>query len=208
MSFMFRDCSAITSLDLSNFNTSNVTDMQWMFGHCKSLGQLDLSIFDTSKVTNMAYMFYNCNSLDTLSLDHFNTGALEDATEAFRGCNYLTKLTLGEGFAEVTEAMNLPKGTGWVNAKDTSTVISGSGDFAVIQNSGANTYLRNDAGSGIGDVNSDGTVTIADAVLLQKWLLAVPDTKLPYWPNADLSKDKKLNATDLSLLKQIIMEQN
>ncbi|WP_028520061.1 dockerin type I repeat-containing protein [Ruminococcus flavefaciens] len=58
-----------------------------------------------------------------------------------------------------------------------------------------------------GDVNCDGEVTIADAVLLQKWLLAVPDTQLSYWQNADLCKDDKLDVFDLCLLKQMIIEQ-
>ena len=53
-----------------------------------------------------------------------------------------------------------------------------------------------------GDVNCDGSVDIADAVLLQKWLLAVPDTNLPYWRNADLCEDDKLNVFDLCLMKR------
>lgn len=30
-----------------------------------------------------------------------------------------------------------------------------------------------------GDLNADGELTIADVLLLQRWLLAVPDTTLP-----------------------------
>ena len=47
----------IKDLDLSNFNTSKVTDMSGMFDALSSLTSLDLSNFDTSKVTNMRYMF-------------------------------------------------------------------------------------------------------------------------------------------------------
>lgn len=57
-----------------------------------------------------------------------------------------------------------------------------------------------------GDVNCDGRVNIADAVLLQKWLLAVPDTDIPYWQNADLWKDEKLNVYDLCLLKELVSQ--
>ena len=56
-----------------------------------------------------------------------------------------------------------------------------------------------------GDVNCDGEISIADAVLLQKWLLAVPDTELPYWQNADLYEDEVLNVFDLMLLKQTLL---
>ena len=55
MSLMFSN-SAATSLDLSNFNTSKVTSMYGMFQGSKATS-LDLSNFDTSNVTSMKYMF-------------------------------------------------------------------------------------------------------------------------------------------------------
>ena len=55
MSSMFRSSKA-TSLDLSNFDTSNVTNMDTMFYDSKAT-TLDLSSFDTSKVTDMGWMF-------------------------------------------------------------------------------------------------------------------------------------------------------
>ena len=54
----------ITSFDLSNFDTSNVTNMGGMFNSCNYLTSLDLSSFDTSKVTNMYRMFNGCNKLN------------------------------------------------------------------------------------------------------------------------------------------------
>ena len=60
ISGMFCACRSLTSLDLSNFNTSNVIYMLNMFRECKSLASLDLSNFDTSKVTNMDAMFAWC----------------------------------------------------------------------------------------------------------------------------------------------------
>lgn len=36
MNNMFNGCCSLTSIDLSRFNTSNVTDMLWMFRDCKS----------------------------------------------------------------------------------------------------------------------------------------------------------------------------
>ena len=60
---MFRECSDITEIDLSNFNTSNVENMQLMFYGCSSLTSLNLTNFNTSKVTLMDAMFYNCSSL-------------------------------------------------------------------------------------------------------------------------------------------------
>ena len=55
---MFLDCSSLSSLDVSNFDTSNVTDMRSMFRNCRSLTSLDLSNFNTSRsVEYMSDMF-------------------------------------------------------------------------------------------------------------------------------------------------------
>ena len=58
-----------------------------------------------------------------------------------------------------------------------------------------------------GDVNADGALSVTDAVLLQKWLLAVPDAKLTDWKAADLCEDNIINVFDLHLLKRMLLEQ-
>ena len=62
---MFSECSSLTSLNLSNFNTNNVTDMSYMFYKCSSLTSLNLSNFNTNNVIDMKDIFYgfnkNCN---------------------------------------------------------------------------------------------------------------------------------------------------
>lgn len=58
-----------------------------------------------------------------------------------------------------------------------------------------------------GDVNLDGEFNVTDVVLLQKWLLAVPNTELKYWENADYCEDGKLNAFDLCLMKRDLISQ-
>ena len=54
----------------------------------------------------------------------------------------------------------------------------------------------------VGDVNMDGAFNIADVILLQKWLLAVPDTHLANWKAADFYDDHVLNVFDLCLMKR------
>jgi len=68
MQGMFNECSALTSLDLSSFDTSHVTDISYMFDGCYSLISLNLASFDTSNVVNRDLMFYKCSSLSKLSL--------------------------------------------------------------------------------------------------------------------------------------------
>lgn len=55
MSSMFQG-SIATRINLSSFDTSNVTDMSYMFASSK-IKELDLTNFDTSNVTNMKCMF-------------------------------------------------------------------------------------------------------------------------------------------------------
>merc|ERR1712054_693932 len=47
--------------DLSNWDVSRVTDMQWMFCYAKSFNQ-DLSKWDVSRVTEMDWMFSEAHS--------------------------------------------------------------------------------------------------------------------------------------------------
>ena len=70
---MFAGCSSLTSLDLSSFNTSKVTDMRGLFAGCKNLRSLNVSSFNTSNVQHMDAMFKGCSSLTSLDLSNFNT---------------------------------------------------------------------------------------------------------------------------------------
>ena len=105
---MFSSCKALTSLNLSNFNTEKVTDMQGMFKECSDLTSLDLSNFNTEKVTNMRQMFYNCSDLTSLNLSNFNTEKVMYMSNMFRLCNKLTSLDLTSfNTAEVTKMDNM-----------------------------------------------------------------------------------------------------
>lgn len=94
MSWMFDNCLSLTTLDLSNFDTSNVTNMSYMFSKCQSLTSLDLSNFDTSKVTDMSYMFSYCSRLISLDLSSFDTSNVTDMSYMFEDCSGITLLDL------------------------------------------------------------------------------------------------------------------
>ena len=91
---MFKDCSNLTSLDLSGFDTSAVTNMYGTFFSCTNLTSLDLSGFDTSAVKDMSYMFYGCSGLISLDLSNFDTLAVKDMSNMFDGCSGLISLDL------------------------------------------------------------------------------------------------------------------
>lgn len=53
-----------------------------------------------------------------------------------------------------------------------------------------------------GDLNGDGSFGVRDVILLQRWVLAVPDTNIVDWQAADFNKDGELDVFDLCLMKR------
>ena len=97
---MFYGLSNLTQITgLDNLHTDNVTDMSFMFCDCSSLTSLDLTSFNTSNVTKMGSMFRDCSSLESLNVSSFNTSAIKTYTSGamssmFEGCSSLTQLSL------------------------------------------------------------------------------------------------------------------
>ena len=94
MSSMFGSMSKLTTLNLSSFNTSKVADMSNMFYGMSKLTNLNLSNFDTSKVTNMSSMFSGMSNLVTLDLSSFDTSKVTDMGFMFSSISKLTTLNI------------------------------------------------------------------------------------------------------------------
>ena len=90
MNSIFTGCKT-KSLDLSSFDTSNVTDMGWMFTDCEAQS-LNLSSFDTSKVTDMECMFSHCK-VQSLDLSSFDTTNVTNMSCIFYACEAQVKTT-------------------------------------------------------------------------------------------------------------------
>ena len=95
MSYMFFNCSSLTSLDVTHFNTAKVTNMNSMFDSCSSLTSLDVTYFNTANVTGMNNMFYSCSALTTIyASDNFVTDKVEYSYNMFYDCTSLKGTTL------------------------------------------------------------------------------------------------------------------
>ena len=95
MSNMFSDNTSLTNIIFGdNFNTANVINMSGMFKNCTILKTIDLSSFDTSNATIMASMFMNCQGLQNLDLKSFNTSNVTSMLSMFYNCSSLTSLDL------------------------------------------------------------------------------------------------------------------
>ena len=91
---MFGDMSSLTSIDLTNLDTSEVISMSNMFNGCSSLVTLDVTMLNTSKVTNMRSMFQRCSKLETLNLTNFNTENVTDMSYMFANDRSIKELDL------------------------------------------------------------------------------------------------------------------
>ncbi len=120
MSYMFCDSNKLEELDLSNFDTRNVTNMKRMFAlnyYHNSIKYLDLSSFDTSNVENMEAMFYGTG-----------TGAVNfyiDLGDKFYTRNVTNMKDMFSNVCNVNEEFTLDLGDKF----DTSNVTDMSGMF-------------------------------------------------------------------------------
>ena len=92
--YMFNDCENLTSLNLSSFNTANVTEMRAMFRKCRALTALDLSSFNISKVIDMEAMFEDDENLADLNISSFKTTLPVNLGATFKNCASLVELNL------------------------------------------------------------------------------------------------------------------
>lgn len=96
----FKDCQALTSLDLSKWNTVHLTSLSGTFSGCTSMTELNLSDWNVLNITSLNSAFKGLSSLTNLNLGaRWNLKNCTDMTSAFEGCSSLTNDT--NGFASV-----------------------------------------------------------------------------------------------------------
>ena len=95
MRYMFYNCSSLTNVDISNFDSSNLEDTNSMFSGCNSLTSIKFGdSFKASHVKDMEFMFNQCSSLATLNLSTFES-VPESMAGMFSGCKSLISVNFG-----------------------------------------------------------------------------------------------------------------
>jgi len=90
---MFYSCNLVKSLDLSNFDTKQVTSFSFFMAECTSLKEIKFSSkFDTSSATDLSAMFSRCISLASLDLSYFNTENVKYMNYMFNECTSLSSM--------------------------------------------------------------------------------------------------------------------
>ena len=183
MTAMFYGCSGLTTLDLSGWNTANVTYMSNMFYNCSSLSSLDLSAWNTGNVTTMSNMFRGCSSLTTIYAGSgWSTESVTDSGWMFDGC---TSLVGGNG----TE----------YDASHTDA------EYARIDRPGQPGYFTEKSTLALGDLNGDGNVDVIDVSVLIDFILDKPVT-IATGAATDLNGDGNTDVNDVSFLIDMILQ--
>ena len=92
----FLQMSALTTINLSGWNTGNVTTMENMFGSSASINSLEgISNFDTSNVTTMKSMFYGVTGVTTTApIKDWNVTKVQTLESTFGGMTNLATADL------------------------------------------------------------------------------------------------------------------
>lgn len=154
---------------------------------CASLETLDLSNFDTRNVTNMSSMFYKDTNLTTVKV-----GPLW-STE---------KLSPETGISSVfTNCYNIIGGRGTTYDPDHIQA-----DYTHIDGGPANPgYLTGLSTFLLGDVNDDGSITIADVTALVNIILGKDTASTYNHAAADVNEDSQITIADVTALVNIIL---
>ena len=127
---MFRECSSLTNVDMSNLDTSNVANMSSMFYKCTSLADINLGGLDTRNVTNISSMFSGCSNLTNINLSGLDTDNVNSMGNMFSGCSGLTSINLsGLNTSNVTDMSSMFFGCSSLTNLDVSNLDTSNVKF-------------------------------------------------------------------------------
>ena len=129
MASMFRGCPKLSFINFSNFNTSKVSEMGSMFRESQELSSLDLSSFDTSNVISMGAMFHQCIKLTSLNLSSFNMEKVTNMDSMFSGCTNLKYIN----FKNFNENINLHANTIFENVPENLLVCLNNNSRIILE---------------------------------------------------------------------------
>ena len=230
---MFNGCAKLAALDVSHFNTSNVTKMNSLFCNCTSLTNLDVSSWNVSNVEEMRYLFYNCKSLKAIDLTKWNTAKLNYVSSMFCGCSSLTELDLSKlnvNYAEYgsymfenctklaklslsssMESLNTGACAGVGTATEPCRLFVPEGftfaediDTSAEVFSWCKGYFTLGVSYLLGDVNHDGIINVTDVTLLVDYILGNRPAVF-FEDSADCDQNGSISVADVTQVVDLIL---
>ncbi|MBQ4284696.1 MAG: BspA family leucine-rich repeat surface protein [Lachnospira sp.] len=224
MSGMFSGVDGVSSLDVSNFDTSQVTNMSSMFANIKSnLKTLDLSSFDTSSLTCVDAMFSFCRNLKVLDLSSFNLSLITNEEDLYMCIDLDSGSNLHVLYTPTNLALDYALYNDWCKMSESghidetvvyNAITAGCKESMKLVRIDNHTFTTDENGieqcvceMGLcyGDVNDDGKVDLADAVMLKKVLAGDQEAKdAMNGYNSDVNSDGEVDLADaVKLMKKL-----
>ena len=152
--------------------------------------------------------FFFCSNLESADVRY--VGKVESM--AFAYCDKLKDLKLSKNLTYIDNYAFAD-----VTSRATITVYGTKEDWDKVEKNSEDPFLKNATyifddsivappPEIIGDVNADNEFNTGDLVLLSKWLLGTPDTKLANWKAGDFDKDGRLDTFDLVQMRKALIE--
>ena len=90
---LFSFLPSLVTIDLTNFDTSDVVDFDWLFNECTGLEEIDVTNLVSNKARYLRKMFFNCNKLKNIKgLYSWDLKSVEDISEIFAYCESLEEI--------------------------------------------------------------------------------------------------------------------
>lgn len=177
-----------TARDASNYTfPQSVTEVgRYAFAWC--MGTRSMVIPETIDTIN-DFAFYLCPNLSSITI-------MNPQCDIYDYWNDGDGITICNTYDDTTEKGNY---LGVIRGYDNSTAQKYADNFG-------RTFISLGSFIKYGDCNNDGYVNIADAVMLQKYLLG--NGSLTNWKNADLFKDDRIDVFDMVLMRKLLIENN
>ena len=91
--YLFKDCIELIKIDLTNFETNEITSFKGLFQGCVNLKEIKgLNNIKTSQIVNLENMFHNCENIEYLDLSNFDTRNVYYFNSMFKFCSKLKEI--------------------------------------------------------------------------------------------------------------------
>ena len=105
MESCFLFCQHLEKFTINGFHTNETKSLSKLFLNSTDLKDVDLTNMNTSNITDMSFMFANTN-IDTINLTNFKLSEVHELSGIFVGCNN-TKVIINEDDCNNPKVRNL-----------------------------------------------------------------------------------------------------